>query len=70
MPSMHDEDLEPGVLVTVALLVVLPLMGATLLYLIAKGQPSMTGDRSNYGFVGALGGFVIGAIARHFMLRR
>ena len=65
----HEDD-EPGVLVIVALLVALPLMCGTLLFLIAKANPSMTIDRNGYGFTGALSGFVIGAVARHRMLRR
>jgi hypothetical protein len=65
----HEDD-EPGVLVIVALLVAMPLMCGTLLFLIAKGNPAMTSDRSGYGFAGALAGFVIGAVARHRMLRR
>ena len=67
--SDHEDD-EPGVLVIVALLVALPLMCGTLLFLIAKANPSMTSDRDGYAFAGALAGFVIGAVARHRMLRR
>jgi len=66
----EPEDREPGALVIVALLVGLPLLFGTLLFVIAKGNPTMRGDDETYAFIGALAGFVIGALVRHVMLRR
>jgi hypothetical protein len=65
----HEAD-EPGALVIVALLVALPVLCGALLFLIAKRNPATTSDRDAYALVGVLAGFVIGAIARHRVLRR
>jgi hypothetical protein len=69
MAARDSEDSEPGALVIVALLVGLPLMTGTLLHVIANEHLTMRGDRDAYAFAGALGGFVIGAVVRHLLIR-
>lgn len=69
MTADDSEDDEPGALVIVALLVGLPLLFGMLLYLIASEQPAMRGNRDGYAFVGALAGFILGAVVRHFLIR-
>ena len=66
--SDHEDD-EPGALVIVALLVGLPLLGGMLLYLIAGSCETMQGHRDGYAFIGALAGFVSGAVVRHLLIR-
>lgn len=69
MAAYDSEDYEPGALVIVALLVGLPVLLGTLLYLVANAQPALRADRNGYAFAGAVAGFVIGAVVRHFLIR-
>jgi hypothetical protein len=45
-----------------ALLCGLPILGGVLLFTIARRNESMTLDRDTYGFVGGLGGWIVGAV--------
>ena len=63
-----DAD-EGGTLLMIALLVGMPLLGATLLHLVARRNPTMSADDDVWALVGLLAGFIIGAVS-HWALRR
>ena len=49
-------------MVGTALLIGLPALGGTVMFVVAKGNTSMTNDRATYAVAGALAGWILGAV--------